>query len=165
MAPVTIWTAPGGADPASGTLTPARDLAADGRAAADGRPILVLFSETGCPWCERARREFLLPMQGNAAYRAKVVFRQIDIDRTTPLRGFDGAMTSHQALAGKLKVSRFPTVMLFGPDGRLLAEPLVGFAIADFYGAYLDERIDSAAAKLAAESEPKNSSRQSPHGR
>ena len=55
--------------------------------------------------------------------------------------------------------------MLFGPDGRLLAEPLVGFGIADYYGAYLDGRIDSAAARLAAESEQKNNLRQSPHGR
>lgn len=127
--------------------------------------MLILFSKTGCPWCERARREFLLPMQSNADYRAKVVFRQIDIDQATPLTGFDGKLTSHQAFARSLKINRFPTVMLFGPDGSVLAEPLVGFGIADFYGAYLEERIAGATAKLALPATAKQRSETNPRGR
>jgi hypothetical protein len=32
-------------------------------------------------------------------------------------------------------------VLFLGPQGQALAEPLVGAAIPDFYGAYLDERL------------------------
>lgn len=150
MVPVGIWAGPAASAPGADFLPAARDFRADAaQASAGGRPLLVLFSQDGCPWCERTRREFLLPMQANAGYQARVIFRQIDIDQATPLTGFDGAATTHHAFARAMRVKRFPTVMLLGPDGRVLAEPLVGFGIADFYGAYLDERIDKAVAGLA----------------
>jgi thioredoxin-related protein len=151
--PLGIWAGPAAAATNAGALPAARDFAADSRNVASGKkPLLVLFSQTGCPWCERARREFLLPMQANSSYQAKVIFRQIDIDQATPLTGFDGAPTSHQAFARMMKVDRFPTILLLGQDGRVLAEPLVGFGIADFYGAYIDERIEQAVARLLAPS-------------
>ena len=54
------------AAPVGAQMTQARDLAADARLAAARKiPLLLLFSEAGCPWCERARQEFLLPMQRN----------------------------------------------------------------------------------------------------
>jgi thiol-disulfide isomerase/thioredoxin len=154
MVPVGIWAGPAAVAPGAAFLPVARDFAADAlQATASGRPLLLLFSQDGCPWCERSRREFLLPMQANAGYRERVIFRQIDIDQATPLTGFDGAATTHRAFARAMKVKRFPTVMLLGHDGRILAEPLVGFGIADFYGAYLDERIDKAVAGLARNGE------------
>ncbi len=153
--PVGIWAGSASAAPGAGFLPLAHDFRADAKeAAASRRPLLVLFSQAGCQWCERVRREFLLPMQGNQEYQARVIFRQVDIDQPTPLTGFDGAATSHLAFAGKMKVRLFPTVMLLGQDGRVLVEPLVGFGIADFYGAYLDERIDRAAANLARSTAP-----------
>ncbi len=149
--PFNIWAASGGPSQAGTELAAAQNLQADAKeVAASRRPLLILFSETGCLWCERARNEFLLPMQGNASYRSRVLFRQIDIDKDTPLTGFDGAITTHKKLARTLKVTRFPTVMLLGADGKALAEPLVGFGIADFYGAYLDERIEGASSNLAS---------------
>ncbi len=150
MLPFTIWAASGSPVAAAKILPPALDLPSDAKdVSASRRPLLVLFSETGCLWCERARREVLLPMQSNPGYQSRVLFRQIDIDKETPLTGFDGKPTSHRAFARALKVSRFPTIMLLGPNGEALAEPLIGFGIADFYGAYLDRRIDDARAKLA----------------
>ena len=85
------------------------------QAHASRKPLLVLFSETGCPWCECAQLEFLLPTQSKHEYRAKELFRQIDIDQETPLRGFGGGA---------------------------LAEPRLGFGFADFYSAYLLPRVD-----------------------
>jgi len=35
-----------------------------------------------------------------------------------------------------------------GPRGETLAEPLVGFGTPDYYGYFLDERIDAALAQL-----------------
>ena len=63
-----------------------RDLRSSAASAAgQGRVLLVLFSETGCPWCERLRREYLLPMQINAGVQKKVMFFQVDVDAGTRL--------------------------------------------------------------------------------
>lgn len=137
---------------ADSRLPRARDLAAETASSArDGRAVLVLFSQHGCPWCERARREVLLPIQKNEAYRSRITFRQIDIDENTAVRDFGGKTTTHAAFAREQGVQMYPTVLLFGPDGKRLAEPLVGFTGSDFYGAYLDQRIDQAMSRLRSQ--------------
>ena len=45
------------------------------------------------------------------------------------------------AQAKAWKATFTPTVLFLGPEGQKLAEPLVGVAVPDFYGAYLDERL------------------------
>lgn len=143
---LTLWALPVHAD---SRLPGARDLAVEAASSArDGRVVLVLFSQHGCPWCERVRREVLLPIQKNDAYRSRITFRQIDIDANAPLRDFRGETTTHAAFARAQGVRVYPTVILFGPDGTHLAEPLVGFTGSDFYGAYLDQRIEEATIKL-----------------
>ena len=137
------------AAPACAQMTAARDLAADARLAAERKiPLLVLFSEAGCPWCERARQEFLLPMQRNPEYRAKVMMRELGVDDSAALVDFAGNTTTQANFARANRISMTPTVMLFGPRGEALGEPLVGFGSADYYGYFLDRRIDSALAQL-----------------
>ena len=132
-------------------MTQARDLAADARLAAERRiPLLLLFSETGCPWCERARQEFLLPMQRNPDYRARVMMREVVVDSGAALVDFGGGRTTQADFARRSRIGMLPTVMLFGPRGEPLGEPLVGFGSADYYGYFLDERIDAALATLRA---------------
>jgi thioredoxin-related protein len=127
----------------------ARDFTADGKAARDARRVIVvLFSTTGCPWCERVRREYLQPMLANPDDRARILVREIDVDGSEPLTDFAGAPSSHAAFAARYAVRFTPTVMVFGPEGRTLAPPLIGFSTADYYGYYLEERITAGLAKL-----------------
>ena len=49
---------------------------------------------------------------------------------------------------GAVHVQFAPTVMFHGPDGAALAEPIVGFRLADFYAAYLDRAIEESRAQL-----------------
>ncbi len=137
--------------PAWAQMVQARDFAADARLASQRNiPLLVLFSEAGCPWCERTRKEFLLPMQRNPDYQAKVIMREIEIDSAAALVDFAGKKTSHAEFARRSHVSMMPTVIMLGPRGETLAEPLVGFRGADYYGYFLDQRIDTALAQLRA---------------
>ena len=139
------------AAPACAQMTQARDLAADARLAAERRiPLLVLFSEAGCPWCQRARQEFLLPMQRNPEYQAKVMMREVGVDSTAALVDFAGKTTTQAKFARRSQIGMAPTVMLFGARGEVLGEPLVGFGSADYYGYFIDQRIDSALAQLRA---------------
>jgi thioredoxin-related protein len=144
---LTCASQPSGAAEPGAMLLPAppRDLrAAAADAARQGRALLVLFSEEGCPYCARLRRDFLLPMQRNEGYRSKLVFFEVDIHSPATLTDFDGHPVTQMALARRYAVRLLPTVMLLGPGGARLAPPLVGYNGPDFYGAYLDERIETA---------------------
>jgi thioredoxin-related protein len=110
---------------------------AAGQAAVRGEPLVLLVSLPGCPYCELVRRNYLLPAQ-----RGSLHAWQLNVaDTSTPLVGFDGRVTSAAAQTKAWKATFTPTVLFLGPQGQALAEPLVGAAIPDFYGAYLDERL------------------------
>lgn len=114
-------------------------------AAARGEPLVVMTSLTGCPYCAMVRNHYLLPMRREGLVHAV----QLDVqDRTGNLQGFDGQMTTPAEQARAWKARFTPTVLFFGPDGRELAERLVGIAVPDFYGEYLEARLAESRRKL-----------------
>lgn len=116
-------------------------------AKAKGEPLVLLISLPGCPYCELVRRSYLLPGRRDAGLQAW----QIDIsDSKTPLLGFDGKPTTASAQIKAWKANFTPTVLFLGPQGQELAERLVGAGIPDFYGAYLDERLETSRKALIA---------------
>jgi hypothetical protein len=139
-----------GSPPASArdtTLPKATDLAADARMAQQsGIPVLVLVSLAGCPHCESIRRGHLTPMLTEKPPRA--VIRQVDLQSNAPMRGFDGKPTTHAAFLQQQEIKFAPVVLLFTPDGKRAVEPLVGAMLPDFYGAYLDDAVRAATAKV-----------------
>ena len=114
-------------------------------AAARGEPLVVMTTLTGCPYCAIVRNHYLLPMRREGQVHAV----QLDVmDRTGNVQGFDGQLTTPADQARTWKARFTPTVLFFGPDGRELAERLVGIAVPDFYGEYLDARLAEARRKL-----------------
>ena len=134
----------------SAQLEAANDLAADGAMSARERiPILLFFDRLECPYCERALREYLVPMS-REAWRERAIFRQVDIDRPLPVVDFDGTRTSHDTIAARYRFRFSPTVIVVGGDGRELSAPIVGLLTVDFYGAYLDRALEDGVRALAA---------------
>ena len=130
-------------------LPVAGDLAADGTLAKDKRlPVLLFFNRADCPYCERVLREYLTPMQRDPAYAERVMFRQIDIDKSSRLVDFRGRATTHREFATRHKIRLTPTIWFVDSDGNALTEPIVGLRTVDFYGYYLDQSITDALAKL-----------------
>lgn len=114
-------------------------------AASRGEPLVVMTTLTGCPYCTIVRNHYLWPMRREG----KVHAVQLDVmDRTGTLQGFDGQLTTPADQARQWKARFTPTVLFFGPDGRELAERLVGIAVPDFYGEYLEARLAEARQKL-----------------
>lgn len=130
-------------------LPTAVDLAADAIVAQRKRvPLLLLFARTDCPYCERALREYLVPMSTDPAWRDRALFRQVEIDRALPLVGFDGASTTHRDFAARRSIHLTPTVAVVDGKGTDLAEPIIGLTTLDFYGAYLENAINSGSGRI-----------------
>lgn len=114
------------------------------RANRRGDPLVVLVSLPDCPYCERVRRDWLLPLQRE--WDGGVV--QLDLGSDRRVIGFDGSPGSHQAVLRAWKAGFAPTVLWFGADGQELAPRLVGAGLPDFYGAYFQERLETARRQL-----------------
>ena len=113
-------------------------------------PLLLVVTTQGCPYCARAKRQYLGPISAEAKYRAKVIVREVDAGSSAPLIDFAGNPSTHAAIARGYQVKRVPAVLAVDADGRVLADPVVGLVISDFYGAYIDGAIDQATANIRA---------------
>lgn len=140
-----------GALPAHATLERPISHEALLRASAhEGSVVVVLFSLEGCAYCEALRRDQLVHLAREARERhLRVVEYPIDDARSFEPAAADGSPASPAALARSLQVRVAPSVVFLGADGSEIAERLVGYASPDFYGAFLDRRIDEARARLA----------------
>ena len=129
---------------AAGTDLPAaQDLRADAnKAARAGGPLIVVYSRKDCKYCETVKRDYLKPLTANPRYRDKVVIRQINQDSDAPLIDFRGDATTHARFASSEKIKLVPVVAFYGPQGKHLAEPIVGARLPDFYPSYLEESVE-----------------------
>lgn len=101
-----------------------------------GLPMILLVSLTDCTYCEKIRRQHLLPLS-----QAGVPVWQIHLDTDGQMINFAGQPTTERQFAKVLKVRVAPSLYFFDAQGRQLAEPLIGTMLDDFYGAYLDNAI------------------------
>ncbi|MEZ5740183.1 MAG: hypothetical protein R3E68_12505 [Burkholderiaceae bacterium] len=145
--------------PSAGTAGTTAPVPGDAQALADylrtpGALAVVLVSLPGCGFCERIMAQQIGPLAKDPAYADLRVFEISLSDRAALARSLPAigppadppATEGHPsaaAFAGSLGVRVAPTVLLLGA-GRELAERLVGYTSADFYWAYLQERIDQA---------------------
>jgi thioredoxin-related protein len=129
----------------------ADDLAAIAADAAARRvPLMIVFTESTCPWCTRAKRDYLVPLQTRGPLADKVIVREVDVSTDRRLRGFGGEETTHREFGRLHQVSRVPTVMIMDPRGDALAQPIVGLLSEDFYRLYLEQAIEEGLYKLRA---------------
>jgi thioredoxin-related protein len=109
-----------------------------------------VYSRKDCKYCETVKRDYLKPLSADPRYRNRVVVRQINQDSDAPLVDFRGEATTHARFAASEKVKLVPVVAFYGPQGKQLAEPIVGARLPDFYPGYLDESIEKSSLALKA---------------
>lgn len=121
-----------------------REMAAD--VARLGKPLLVLFSTPGCPYCLEVRRNYLAPRATDAD--SAVLIREVDITSARTFIDLDGSRISERTFADRHAVRGVPVVALLDERLRPLGAPLVGFDRSGFYEAYLQGAIDAARRRL-----------------
>ena len=140
------------AAPAAGdsvVMVPASDLREEARMARENNLVLVLeISSEYCGFCRRLEELFLVPMQRNADYGRKVIIRKVSLDRYETLVDFDGREKSTSEFASRYGVSMTPTLLFLDGNGEEMSEKLVGIWSEDYYGSYIDNRIDEARERM-----------------
>lgn len=117
-------------------------------AAARGLPLLLAFSSRHCTYCDRVEQDFLVPMLISGDYEDRVLIRKLNIDAGVMVEDLHGEIRPARRIADEYAVDMTPTLLFLGPDGKELADRIVGLLTPDFYGGYIDRGIDSANAAL-----------------
>ncbi|MFV2060819.1 MAG: thioredoxin family protein [Gammaproteobacteria bacterium] len=130
------------------TVKMTTNLLADAKLAqAKQIPILLLFTQQSCGFCEIVRSDFLRPMLLNEEYDSRVLIRQIEIDGDDVV-GFDGKTVSMDSFTDHYNVGFTPTVIFLDSNGKELTEQLIGLTTVHYYGGFLDDNIDLAIEKI-----------------
>lgn len=128
------------------TLPVAGDLPAQLLAALRQRqPLVVLVSLPGCPFCKAVRESHLAP----AVREQGLPVVQVDMRSQQALCDFRGEASTHERLIEAWRIRIAPTVLFLGARGDEVAQRLVGSYLPDFYGGYLEQRLEAARRQLA----------------
>lgn len=111
-----------------------------------GIPIIVLFTTPGCPFCQEARQNYLVPRLAEQQRRSKpeYLLREVDITSRRSLGAIDGRAFTEAQLAERYGIHFAPVLMAFDSRWRPLGEPLVGLDRAGFYESYVARLISEA---------------------
>jgi len=118
-----------------------KDLAS---ALSQRQPLVVMVSLEGCPFCKVVRENYLVPLKEQEG----LPIVQVDMRSQQEMTDFQVQKTTHDAMVKAWRIRLAPTVLFFGANGREIARRMVGSYIPDFYGAYLNERLQQARAAL-----------------
>jgi len=140
------------AGPAAGdsaAMIQVSDLRAESLLAKEKELILVIeFSAEDCGYCRKLEDLFLLPMQRNANYGDKILLRMVSLSDFDRLIDFHGRTVTATEFAAQYDVALTPTLVFLNADGVEMSEKLVGIWSEDFFGGFIDNRIDEARDKL-----------------
>jgi hypothetical protein len=109
------------------------------------KALVVMVSLDGCPYCKLVRESYLVPLRAGG----QPVF-QLELTGSMPLLDLRGRDATHAQAVRGFDVRLAPTVLFLGRDGVEVAARLTGIASPDFYGAYLQERLETANRSVAS---------------
>ena len=106
-------------------------------------PIMVVFSANDCSYCEKLKKDVLLPIAAQRKLAGKVHLREFNIDSGGKVTDFDGMRIRSRIFVNRYEVFATPTVILLDHEGVPLASPIIGYNNVAEYTQNLDQVIDS----------------------
>ncbi len=130
------------------TVIMTTNLLADAKIAEQKKiPILLLFTQQSCGYCEIVRSDFLRPMLLNRDYDNRVLIRQIEYDGDDVI-GFDGNKITMDSFMESYNIGFTPTVIFLDSSGKELTEQIIGITTVHYYGGFIDDNIALALKKI-----------------
>ena len=128
----------------AGELTAASDL----QGLDPEQPVVLAFTADHCTYCDYVKENHLVPMdrRGDA-----VTIREVDVGSHREVTTFSGETIKRRDLGDAYTVRVTPTLVFLTPEGDVAAENLVGVTSRDYYGLYLERRVESVREAMAGE--------------
>ena len=112
-------------------------------AADEGKRVVIMFHQTGCPYCDKMRVRVLPDAKVVDYYSDKFVMIESNIRGNLDVVSPDGKQTTEVKMARKLRIRATPVFLFYDKEGKE-ALRLTGFLDADLFvraGQYVAEEI------------------------
>lgn len=107
-------------------------------------PLLLAFRADYCGFCKQLETEYLEPMIRSGQYDSRILIRRFSMGSEHTITDFNGEKIDADEFAYRRSASLTPTLVFLDAEGKEVAERLLGYNSPDFYGAYLENAIDTA---------------------
>lgn len=133
-----------------GLIEAATSLQDDARSMPASATFFVVFvSQSGCEFCEQLRRQVLYPAIRLDEMDSRIELREVSLDDGFLFEDFQGQTIAGSRFAKKYGAYVTPTLLFLDAQGNSLGEPLIGLGNIEFYGVYLNRKIEAASKALA----------------
>ncbi len=119
------------------------------RARRERRVIMLLVSQTDCPYCHLLKEEVIRPMILGGDFRDEILIREMAMDEGEQIVDFQGKTKEAADFAHDYGVFVTPTLLFLGPDGRELAKQMTGVNTIEMYYYYVAQSIHRALNRLS----------------
>ena len=126
----------------------AGDFQRTAQASGGDKVYIIMFGAENCPFCFEMKDLYLEPMLTDPDYTPKVVIREVEIDKDTPMVDFEGNKTLQSVYARRFGVYLTPTLVFLDSHGKQMAKKIVGLGNENYFSYYLDEAINNALKKI-----------------
>lgn len=125
-------------------LTPARNLAEDGKlAASKNQPIAILIYSSAVKSGRDLKDEALVPNLMSGVFDGKVLFKEIAVNEDGTVVDFYGEVLPKKEYQALFNITSLPAVVFVNSEGEQLTPALFSGAY-DFYGHYLKRKLNEA---------------------
>lgn len=112
-------------------------------------PIVLFVTASWCHYCHKLKENIIEPLITTTNIEDYAEFREVILDKKNwHLKDFDGNLTDMKTFAKRLNAGFTPTTIFLSPDGKEIAERIVGLTLEEYYPHYLEEGINTSLKKL-----------------
>jgi thioredoxin-related protein len=90
-------------------------------AAEEGKRLIIMFQEAGCPWCNKMRERIFPHPKVMAYFDDRFILIEQDIKGDLDLVSHVGAEMTQKKYAQTMRVRGTPTIVFFDTDGKIAA--------------------------------------------
>lgn len=106
-------------------------------------PVVVFFTATWCNYCKKLEENIIHPLLERTDIENYAEFRQIVMDKAHwQMKDFAGNSIEMKTFAPSQKVKVAPTTYVYNSKGELIAEPILGLTLEEFYPGNLEKAIN-----------------------
>jgi thioredoxin-related protein len=102
--------------------------------------IMVVFESEGCGYCTRLKREILEPLSHKTKSNLPLI-KEFDIYSGGKVTDFNGDLIRSRQFKERYEIFAVPTLLIVDADGKLLADPIVGYNSQEEYEILLHDSL------------------------
>lgn len=106
-------------------------------------PIVIFYTAAWCNYCKKLEQNIIHPLLETTNIEDYAEFRQVILDKPHwMMKDFKGTNLEMRRFPASQGVKVVPTTVVYNSQGEVIAEPILGLTLEEFYPGNLEKAIN-----------------------